>query len=70
MLHSLEHKEFLSRDDYRKMQAYIVQVYKHFIFQNSSVCKIMPQGFMVWYGNYDQEIGISVAPIEADKLVV
>lgn len=70
LLHSLEYKEFLSRDDFRKMQQFTVQVYKYFIFQNSEMCKIMPQGFMVWYGNYDQETGISVSPIEADKLVV
>jgi len=70
LLHSLEHKEFLSRDDFRKMQQFTVQVYKHFIIQNGAMCKTMPQGFMVWYGNYDPETGISVAPIEADKLVV
>lgn len=70
LLHSLEYKEFLSRDDFRKMQAFTVQVYQHFIFQNGSMCKTMPQGFKVWYGNYDSETGISVAPIEADKLVV
>ncbi|HHT9147018.1 MAG TPA: CRISPR-associated helicase/endonuclease Cas3, partial [Candidatus Wunengus sp. YC61] len=70
LLHSLEYKEFLSRDDFRKMQQFTVQVYKHFIFKNGAMCKIMPQGFMVWYGNYDTETGISVAPIEADKLVV
>lgn len=70
LLHSLEYKEFLSRDDYRKMQQFTVQVYKHFIFQNGAMCKTMSQGFMVWYGNYDTETGISVAPIEADKLVV
>ncbi|MBA3037471.1 MAG: CRISPR-associated helicase Cas3' [Desulfobacterium sp.] len=70
LLHSLEYKEFLSRDDYRKMQTYTVQVYKYFIFQNSAMCKLMPQGFMIWYGNYDPETGISVAPIEADKLIV
>jgi len=70
LIHSLEYKEFLSRDDYRKMQVYTVQVYKHFVFQNSEMCKAMPQGFMVWHGNYDHETGISVAPIEADKLVV
>ncbi|HHT9136231.1 MAG TPA: CRISPR-associated helicase Cas3' [Candidatus Wunengus sp. YC60] len=70
LLHSLEYKEFLSRDDYRKMQAYTVQVYEHFIFQNRQMCKTMDQGFMVWYGNYDPQTGISVAPIEADKLVV
>ncbi len=70
LLHSLEYKEFLSRDDYRKMQTYTVQVYKHFIFQNGSMCKTMPQGFKVWYGNYDRETGISVAPIEADRLIL
>lgn len=70
LLHSLEYKEFLSRDDYRKMQAFTVQVYKHFIIQNGATCKTMPQGFKVWYGNYDNETGISVAPIDADKLVV
>lgn len=70
LLHSLEHKEFLSRNDYRKMQTYTVQVYRYFIIQNGSMCKTMPQGFKVWYGNYDRETGISVVPIEADKLVL
>lgn len=70
LFHSLEYKEFLSRDDFRKMQQFTVQVYKHFIIQNGAMCKTMPQGFMVWYGNYDPETGISVAPIEADKLIV
>jgi len=70
LLHSLEYKEFLSRADYRKMQAYTVQVYGHFIIQNGAQCKTKPQGFTVWYGNYDRETGISVAPIEADKMIV
>ena len=70
LFHSLEHKEFLSKDDYRKMQMFTVQVYKYFIIQNAEICKLMPQGFMVWYGNYDRATGISVAPIEADKMVV
>ncbi|MBC8555421.1 MAG: CRISPR-associated helicase Cas3', partial [Candidatus Brocadiales bacterium] len=48
LFHSLEYKEFLSKDDYRKMQAYTVQAYKHFILKNSGMCKTMPQGFMVW----------------------
>jgi hypothetical protein len=52
------------------MQAFTVQVYRHFTIQNAAMCKLMPQGFMVWYGNYDRETGISVAPIEADKMVV
>lgn len=70
LLHSLEYKEFLSKDDYRKMQVYTVQVYNYFLIQNKEMCKTMPQGFKVWYGNYDRETGISVAPIEADNLIV
>ncbi len=70
LFHSLEHKEFLSRSDYRNMQVFTVQVYQNFIINNKDMCKITPHGFTVWYGNYDSETGISVAPIEADKLVV
>ncbi len=70
LLHSLMYKEFLSRADYRKMQMYTVQVYNYFILQNAALCKLIPQGFRVWYGNYDSTTGLSVAPIEADKLVL
>lgn len=70
LFHSIEHKEFLSRDDFRKMQVFTVQVYQDFIMNNQDMCKSMPQGFMVWNGNYDPETGISIAPLEADKLVV
>lgn len=70
LLHSLRYKEFLSRSDYRKMQAYTVQVYENFIFQNGDSIEIMPQDFKVWHGNYDPATGISVAPMEADKYVV
>ena len=72
LFHSLQYKEFLSRSDYRKMQAYTVQVYANFIFQNQNagVIEPMPQGFKVWHGNYDPATGISVAPMEADNYVV
>ncbi len=70
LFHSIENKEFLSRSDYRKMQIFTVQVYQNFIINNQDMCKLMPQGFMVWYGNYDLETGISVTPIEADRLIV
>lgn len=70
LFHSIEHKEFLSRDDYRKMQVFTVQVYQNFLIKNKNMYKIMPQGFLVWYGNYSHDTGISVEPIEADKLVV
>lgn len=70
LFHSLENKEFLSKDDYRRMQVYTVSVYRHFIIKNGAMCKTMPQGFMVWYGNYNPQTGISTEPLDADKLVV
>lgn len=70
LFHSLEYKEFLSRNDYRNMQVFTVQVYQNFLISNKDMCKTTPQGFMVWYGNYDSETGISISPIEADKLIV
>lgn len=70
LLQSVEHKAFLSRDDFRKMQAYTVQVYNHFIIQNGSMCQRMPQGFTVWHGSYDAATGISVEPLKADNLIV
>jgi CRISPR-associated endonuclease/helicase Cas3 len=70
LFHSLEYQEFLSKDDYRRMQAYTVSVYKHFVIKNDTMCKTMPQGFLVWYGKYDPQTGISVESIDADKLIV
>jgi CRISPR-associated endonuclease/helicase Cas3 len=70
LLHSLQYKEFLSRDDYRAMQTFTVQAYENFIFQNRGDVKTSPHGFKIWYGNYDPATGISVAPMEVDKYVV
>jgi len=70
LLHSIEHKKSLSKDDYRKMQHFVVQVYDYFIIKNAQLCRKMPQGFMVWYGNYDPETGLSTNSVEADKLII
>jgi CRISPR-associated endonuclease/helicase Cas3 len=70
LLHSIEHKEILSREDYSKMQAFTVQVFNNFICKNEGMIKLMPQGFLVWYGAYDRETGISVNPIEADNMII
>ncbi|MBN1191151.1 MAG: CRISPR-associated helicase Cas3' [Dehalococcoidales bacterium] len=70
LFHSLEYKEFLSREDYRRMQMFTVQVYEIFCIKNTQMCKLMPQGFSVWYGNYDKDTGISTAPLESDKLIL
>lgn len=70
LLHSLRYKEYLSRDDYRAMQPYTVQAYENFIYRNREDVKTSPHGFKIWYGNYDPDTGISVAPMEVDKYVV
>jgi len=70
LFHTIENKPFLSRDDYRKMQVFTVPVYQNFLKENKEMCKMMPQGFWVWYGNYDNNTGISVEPILADRLIV
>lgn len=70
LLHSLQYKEYLSRDDFRAMQPFTVQAYENFIFQNREDVKTSPHGFKIWYGNYDPATGITVAPMEVDKYVV
>jgi len=70
LFHSISKKPVLSRDDYRKMQQYTVQAYRNFIMNNSDVCKLMPQGFYVWYGNYDNETGLSCGLGDPDKIIV
>jgi len=70
LLHKLQNKQFLSRDDYRAMQPFTVQAYENFIYQTREDIKTSQHGFKIWYGNYDPATGISVAPIEADKYVV
>lgn len=70
LLHTLQDKKFISRDDYRAMQPFTVQAYANFIHQNREDVKTSPHGFKIWYGNYDVATGISVAPMEVDKYVV
>ncbi len=71
LINSIEdHKKFLTREEYRKLQPYTVQVYQNFINSNSNNCHLLPQGIRVWYGNYDHDTGISVEPISADKSIV
>ncbi|MBN1545233.1 MAG: CRISPR-associated helicase Cas3' [Syntrophaceae bacterium] len=70
LFHSIQHKEYLSKADYRNMQPFVVQVYQPFINQNQVSCKRTKSGMLVWYGNYDEYTGISTAPAEADNLII
>lgn len=52
------HKPFLSRDDYRAMQQYTVQVYDNFLQTNAHLIGTEKEGFRVWHGKYDSHYGI------------
>jgi len=69
-MNSIKFKQFLSRDDYRIMQNFTVQVYESFIFKNKDSIDETSHGVMVWYGGYDEGTGISVDPLDSDQYVV
>lgn len=56
---SIRHKPVLSREDFRAMQQYSVQVYDNFFKKNIDKIGQEPQGYWIWYGDYDEEFGIS-----------
>jgi CRISPR-associated endonuclease/helicase Cas3 len=55
----IRYKPILSRDDYRAMQQYSVQVYDNFMKENIGKMGIEPQGYWRWYGSYDKDYGVS-----------
>ena len=65
----IRYKPFLSRDDYRAMQQYSVQVYENFMKENIGKLGKEPQGYWKWYGIYDKDYGIS-SNIQLDTLIV
>lgn len=65
----IRYKPFLSRDDYRAMQQYSVQVYENFMKDNIGKLGKEPQGYWKWYGIYDKDYGIS-SNIQLDTLIV
>ncbi|HAQ19896.1 MAG TPA: CRISPR-associated helicase/endonuclease Cas3 [Prolixibacteraceae bacterium] len=65
----IRYKPFLSRDDYRAMQQYTVQVYENFIKDNIGKIGKEPQGYWKWYGTYDKDYGIS-SNAQLDTLIV
>jgi CRISPR-associated endonuclease/helicase Cas3 len=58
----IRYKPVLSRDDYRAMQQYSVQVYDNFMKENVDKMGVEPQGYWKWYGTYDKDYGISNEP--------
>lgn len=68
-LDSLKYKTHLSRNDFRKMQMFTVQVYREFMKKNGQFCQSDPRGFIVWYGKYDRKMGLA-APNKEDEVLI
>ncbi|HPV42958.1 MAG TPA: CRISPR-associated helicase Cas3' [Spirochaetota bacterium] len=66
----IQRKQYLSRDDFRNMQRYTVQVYDNFIFENKDFIVETHHGILIWYGGYDEKYGISVDAVRSDEYVV
>ncbi len=69
LLDSLKYKKHLSRDDFRRMQKFTVQVYRDFINKNGQFCTYDQRGFIVWYGKYDCKMGLA-APDKDDEVLI
>lgn len=67
---TISNKKFLSREDYRRLQEYSIQVYQHFLTENASLFNVHVSGVKTWHGGYDKHTGISVEPITSDQMVV
>ena len=66
----IEGKEFITRNDYRKIQEYSVQVYTNFMIQNHDNITERIKGFKVWQGLYDDNTGITTDSLTAEQLVI
>jgi len=67
-LSEIKYKPFLSKDDYRYMQKFGVQVYDGFLRKTEGQWEKKDQGYYVWYGSYSPTTGISPDPILADYI--
>ncbi|MGB4293160.1 MAG: CRISPR-associated helicase Cas3' [Bacteroidales bacterium] len=55
----IQHKPVLSRNDFRMMQQFSIQVYEKFIYDNIDKIGREPQGYWIWFGEYNDDYGIS-----------
>lgn len=70
LIDDIQRRQYLSRDDFRKMQGYTVQVYENFIFKNKDSIVETSHGVLIWYGGYDEKRGITVDALRSDDFVV
>lgn len=60
----LKFKGFITRESYRKLQQYSVQVYPNFLKKYNSQIEKIGDTFLIWHGNYDFNFGLSPEDIE------
>lgn len=58
IMKEIENKEYLIRDDFRRIQQYSVQVYRNLVKRNYGIINPLPQGINAWIGKYDENTGI------------
>jgi CRISPR-associated endonuclease/helicase Cas3 len=64
----IEYKPLISKDEYRYMQIFSVQVYDNFLKETTGQWEEKEQGFYIWYGSYEKDTGISSEPILTDYI--
>jgi CRISPR-associated endonuclease/helicase Cas3 len=67
---SIEKKQFITREDFRLIQEFSIQVYSNFLRETRDKYTETIPGFKVWYGGYDYKTGIVTTPIKSDEYVV
>jgi len=70
LFNDIKGKPFLSRDDYRRIQVYSVQVYKNFLIKNAHFCSTTSSGVLIWNGSYNKDSGISTQLMGPDECIV
>ncbi len=65
----IKYKPGLSREDFRNVQAYSVQVYDTFLNRTLGMWEEKSQGFRLWFGNYHKDTGI-VEDIELAETII
>lgn len=67
---NIRHKPYVSRDDRRLMQPYLVQVFPDFLKKHAEQIEQLENDVRVWAGGYDMNTGIVADFLQVDKLIL
>ncbi len=60
----LQYRGYLTREQYRKLQQFSVQVYRDFLKKNSGQVETIKDTLRVWHGRYDDKVGLLSEDVE------